>query len=300
MLEITIYTIINTVSENKIHSKFKINHKKDQMKIRHSLYIPLILFHTVSTAMESISPKLAKRCDADISVPWAFLDAAAQGNVDKIKDMLAHNQDLIDCQETLYGNTALHVAALAGHVETVRTLIEHRANVRAINKVDNTALHLAAKHGSPEIITLLLAAKAAVNARNFYRKATPLHVAIIYNRNEAAQCLIEGNADLNITNLLGESPLDYALEENNEQIVKLLRERGAKAYQQKLPAPSPAVSSANPQTADISNANLAETTKLDTSEAQEELRLAFSVMVFHPLHAVKQMHEQGDFNAHSK
>ena len=43
--------------------------------------------------------------------------------------------------------TALHEAALEGHVDVVKVLIQNGADVNAVDAVKKTALHIAAEEG---------------------------------------------------------------------------------------------------------------------------------------------------------
>jgi len=54
------------------------------------------------------------------------------------------------------GQTALHVAVLAGDVGTVRVLLKHGANIEARDSNGHTPLHYAASRGNEEIARVLL------------------------------------------------------------------------------------------------------------------------------------------------
>ena len=59
----------------------------------------------------------------------------------------------------LHDNTALMEAALKGHSEICRALLDHQninININAVNEEDRTALHKAAYNGNTEIIEMLL------------------------------------------------------------------------------------------------------------------------------------------------
>jgi ankyrin repeat protein len=69
------------------------------------------------------------------------------------------------------GETALHLAAGEGHLEIVKLLLEHGADVNAKTAYE-TALHLAAGEGHLEIVKLLLEHGADVNAKTAVRNMT--------------------------------------------------------------------------------------------------------------------------------
>ncbi len=73
-----------------------------------------------------------------------------------------HRAD-VNAREQRYGDTALMWAAVAGHVDVVRLLIEAGADVRAVDDEGVTALHLARAKGHTEVASALLAAGANPN-----------------------------------------------------------------------------------------------------------------------------------------
>ncbi len=74
------------------------------------------------------------------------------------------NRADVNAREHRYGDTALMWAAVAGHVDVVRLLIEAGADVRAVDDEGVTALHLARANGHTEVAAALLAAGAEPNS----------------------------------------------------------------------------------------------------------------------------------------
>ena len=64
------------------------------------------------------------------------------------------------------GQTALHRAALNGHLDIVTSLLRHKANVEALDVHRHSALHDAARYGYPAVVQLLLEHKANVEAKD--------------------------------------------------------------------------------------------------------------------------------------
>jgi len=62
------------------------------------------------------------------------------------------------------GNTALHYAALNGHMELCKVLIRAGVTRDAHTKVNRTPLHLAAQEGHLPVVELLLSSGADVHA----------------------------------------------------------------------------------------------------------------------------------------
>ncbi|KAI5247576.1 Pfs, NACHT and ankyrin domain protein [Aureobasidium subglaciale] len=71
-----------------------------------------------------------------------------------------------------YGETALYGASVHGHVETVRALLDHGANVDAQNLMGKTALDAAASKGHLQVVELLVTHTLRVNvSKGYYESA---------------------------------------------------------------------------------------------------------------------------------
>ncbi len=77
------------------------------------------------------------------------------GNVDGIKEMISFGVP-IDTQEEVAGNTALHTAVHSEKPLFVKTLLELKANVNAINNNKETPLHLAAYNADTNLMKRLI------------------------------------------------------------------------------------------------------------------------------------------------
>ena len=94
----------------------------------------------------------------------------------------------------------LHFAALSGHTNICKQLLENKANVDVLCAEDlQSALHCAASRGHVDVVSLLLnppggLASAEVDIRNS-SNATPLHHAAMNNHIKVVEKLLEGNAN---------------------------------------------------------------------------------------------------------
>ena len=61
--------------------------------------------------------------------------------------------------------TAMHFASMQGHVECVRTLLRHGAQVNIVDENGMTALHFAGYYGHATVVQALLHAGAEVDAQ---------------------------------------------------------------------------------------------------------------------------------------
>ncbi|MES2633657.1 MAG: ankyrin repeat domain-containing protein [Pseudomonadota bacterium] len=112
----------------------------------------------------------------------------------------------------------LMIAALRGHLEVVRKLIDRGADV---NKPGWTPLHYAATSGHVPIIALLLENHAYIDAES-PNKTTPLMMAVHYGSAEAVKHLLEAGADPSLKNQLGMTAVDFANRANRKDMAELV------------------------------------------------------------------------------
>lgn len=93
----------------------------------------------------------------------AWEDAIKHGDLQVVLDLLGRGID-VDARDR-YGQTALMLAAHAGHRELVETLIAHRANLNITAKFGLSAVMLALVAGHAEVARLLAKAGADLSLR---------------------------------------------------------------------------------------------------------------------------------------
>jgi len=93
------------------------------------------------------------------------------------------------------GLTALHAAVrFKGHADVVRALIASGADLNARTLYGNTALHLAASNGHLDCCSLLVECNAHVNARCDADGDRPLHRAVRYGHAAVVALLVQHGA----------------------------------------------------------------------------------------------------------
>jgi uncharacterized protein len=117
-------------------------------------------------------------------------------------------------------------AVKAGNVQSVRTLLEQRADVDAALPDGTTALHWAAHANATELAELLIAAGANANAANRYG-VTPLTLAATNGNAAVATALLRAGADPNVTVGEGETILMTAARTGDVETIKALVAYGA-------------------------------------------------------------------------
>jgi ankyrin repeat protein len=181
-----------------------------------------------------------------------FIDAATQGNVAKVKEMLQTDPSLAQSRDehglsivlkaTYYGmrdvvevllasGVQLNIfeAAATGQTDRVRTLIEQDpALVNSYSPDGFAPLGLAAFFGHEEIVDVLLAAGAEVSAPSREAmKLTPLASALATGQNQIARTLIEHGAHVNAKGDQDVTPLHTAAARGNIEAANFLLEHGA-------------------------------------------------------------------------
>lgn len=157
-----------------------------------------------------------------------------------------------------YGNSPLHVACKKGHKRIMKMLLKHHANVNLFNKIGNTPLyeachykhrgivqsllqkgadvnlsteggdsplHISCEIGDEETVKILLKTnKAHINklSKNF---GSPLHLACKGGYENTVKLLLKYEANGNLCNIYGESPLRIAEEHGHERIVQILQDK---------------------------------------------------------------------------
>ena len=138
--------------------------------------------------------------------------------------------------------TTLHWAARDGHVETVVALLDRRAE----NTANKSAWQSAWSFLYPEryysddqyretfdAILDHAGGELNVNARCFFNFSTPLHHASEHGHVETVRTLLAHDADVNMRDVDGKTPLDRASKDCNTEekrrVVALLRAAGATA-----------------------------------------------------------------------
>jgi|GEM_PF-4372206 len=165
---------------------------------------------------------------ADVDLPDFNEDvplrhAVREGNTTTIKALIKAKANL-DARDE-YGGTALHGAAQKNNPLITELLIKAKAELNARDIYDATALHWATEEGDYSAAAVLVAAGADVNALND-EKQTPLHYTA-QNNSTSARALINAEADINLPDGSGKTPLLYAIDLEQIDTLKYLIFKGA-------------------------------------------------------------------------
>jgi ankyrin repeat protein len=147
--------------------------------------------------------------------------AAAQGQTASLGALLDAGIPI----QTIGRSSALGVAAIYGHTDTVRDLLARGADLEARNGSWQTPLYMAASRGHTDTMQVLLDAGAWVNPPKIGRtpSPTPLQGASEFGvQSEAAQLLLDRGAKIDAQNESGHTALMLAARSGNLEVVGLL------------------------------------------------------------------------------
>ena len=134
-----------------------------------------------------------------MSKEFRLHDACVDGDVDLVSQLVEDGED-VNC-ENKDGFTALHFAALHGHMGIVKYLLSHggEGSTTVQNKEGSTPLHCGSLHGGLVIVNALLThgGDGGVNTRND-DGLTALHIAADNGHFDAANFLIRFGADASL------------------------------------------------------------------------------------------------------
>ncbi|CAG9939809.1 unnamed protein product [Clonostachys rosea f. rosea IK726] len=125
------------------------------------------------------------------------------------------------------GNTPLHLSGHIGSLELAELLLEHGADVHALNRQNQTPLHCAAEEKDAAKIVRLLVDKGASLTAAARGGETPLGCAIPHQSLDIIQFLLEKGSDANAVTKSGSSGLQHAIRSRAIELTELLLQHGA-------------------------------------------------------------------------
>ncbi|NP_001408058.1 inversin isoform 4 [Mus musculus] len=147
--------------------------------------------------------------DSDLEGRTSFMWAAGKGNDDVLRTMLSLKSDIDINMSDKYGGTALHAAALSGHVSTVKLLLDNDAQVDATDVMKHTPLFRACEMGHRDVIQTLIKGGARVDLVDQDGHSL-LHWAALGGNADVCQILIENKINPNVQDYAGRTPLQCA------------------------------------------------------------------------------------------
>jgi ankyrin repeat protein len=161
---------------------------------------------------------------ARAAAPANLADAAESRDAETIRALIENKAEVNEPQAD--GMTALHWATYHDEVNHVKLLIEAGANVKAVNRYGVAPLALACTNGNRKIVELLLDAGADANSA-LPGGETALMLASRTGRLGPVELLLAHGADANARERKGQTALMWAAAEGHAKIVDALLDAGA-------------------------------------------------------------------------
>ena len=200
----------NTTAENSFENAEKIR----------QLLLSGKLHHEVKAANVARRQATEGRGPAKFKPMNPMCDAAEQGDLATLTRLIGTGGDVNALGEN--GNSALAFACANGHADCTSLLISNGATVDLKSNLGNTPLHAACWADSPKCMRILIDGKADVNQRSNTNGATPMHVAVQSNRDEALLVLLARGGDRKMK-CDGRTALQLAVTLGHKECEKVLR-----------------------------------------------------------------------------
>ncbi|XP_037038800.1 protein fem-1 homolog B isoform X1 [Bradysia coprophila] len=169
--------------------------------------------------------------DGQIYSPLSI--AARNGRYRVVKMLLSNFKPVIDqdCTAKLDGHivqgaTALWCAAGAGHLNVIKLLVQHGADVNHKTKTLSTPLRAACFEGRLDIVKYLVAHHAEINFGNTYNN-TCLMISSYKGHTDVVEFLLANGADPDVQANCNATALHYAAESGHVDICAILLDYGA-------------------------------------------------------------------------
>nr|CAH7726410.1 unnamed protein product [Callosobruchus chinensis] len=123
-----------------------------------------------------------------------------------------------------FGFTYLHKAAWDGNLDLFKLLINHNADLYRVDNDSSSPLHRAAENGKLEIVRYIIDKKLYNIDTVNNDKRTPLLLAAQNGHLEIVKFLVDKGADFFLRDKFGFTPLERAIDREQDDIVKYLTE----------------------------------------------------------------------------
>jgi len=189
------------------------------------------LFYSASRDIYWVSTEVIQRlrpgAAPQVSLGEEIKNTVLAGDLPRLQTLLAKDPALLKARDT-QGRSLLHLAAAMGHLEMVRWLIGHGAEIDARTAQLSTPLMHASLSGKTDIVRLLIAKGADIGARDSFRRTAFILVARDRGDTNMARILLDDGADINAADRWNDTALSLAAWRGFSDLIDLLLERGAR------------------------------------------------------------------------
>lgn len=161
------------------------------------------------------------------AIDWDMHAACFSPCVSRVIELLSRGAD--PCFADVDGLTPVMIAAQKGSRSLFETLVQHGADVDAVDRKGWGIIHHASAHGRTDFIRFIAArAPNLLHGRDLDER-TAVQVAVIHGHSRTACALIELGVDPNATDRYGRSAFSLAAESGHLRVLECLWHHGADA-----------------------------------------------------------------------
>ena len=175
-----------------------------------------------------VGPVVQKNQSAlDLVQSTGPLDAVNKEKKDQILEYFFEIIDRVSFKDQA-GNTPLCYALICGDILTAQYLAYAGAHFENINKRKHSVLHECVLMANQALLDFFLRLHAVSNARD-HKGRSALHLAAATNQKDMVERLLGANADINLADSDGFTPLDYAQAGKQAICIDYIRSRGGRS-----------------------------------------------------------------------
>lgn len=153
----------------------------------------------------------------------AFHFASFKGNLQIIRLLEEYGANLFEKNKK--GLNALHIASQGDQPISIAFFMDKGIFLTDKDHNGNTALHWAAHSGAENAIASLASWGSPMNDQDFIYGCTPLHLAVNSGNVKCVRKLLLKGADPNIRNNEEKLPIDFAMENESDSLIEILKGR---------------------------------------------------------------------------
>ncbi|KAL0963736.1 hypothetical protein UPYG_G00310280 [Umbra pygmaea] len=183
---------------------------------------PLIARLTPLSPSRCVSPRQGKTTRASrVDLQRASSPSSPAQSGKRSPGRLSQSSPLV--KKNHKGETPLHLAAIKGDVEAVKTLLDEGADPNFKDNAGWTPLHEACNLGHQSVVEVLVSRGVLLNTPG-YENDSPLHDAVRNGHKGIAKLLLQHGASQSVVNMFGLRPVDYAKSPEMQAIFQAVSE----------------------------------------------------------------------------
>jgi ankyrin repeat protein len=143
-------------------------------------------------------------------------------NIFSIEKLLEYGSNTNTIDNSSYN--ALHYAILSRDINICEIILRYTTNINAKISTGETALHIACNLQLESIAKLLIDARINLSVQDYQHEFTAMHYCMNLNLEKTLINLLKNKANPNVQDIFGNTPLHYAIIENNLLLIDILIE----------------------------------------------------------------------------